>query len=79
MVHVLLFQTGTFTPVETTELGEMSRVLTEFERRKTKVMGMCCGTLEEQAAWAADVKALTGSVSSVPWSLTRAGSADLID
>jgi alkyl hydroperoxide reductase subunit AhpC len=53
-------QTGAFTPVETTELGEISRLLPEFEDRKAKVIGLCCATAEEFDAWAADAMGLTG-------------------
>jgi alkyl hydroperoxide reductase subunit AhpC len=49
-----------FTPVCTTELGEVARLIGEFERRNTKVVGLSVDSLASHRAWFADIKEATG-------------------
>ncbi|MFT5171607.1 MAG: alkyl hydroperoxide reductase subunit AhpC [Candidatus Marinamargulisbacteria bacterium] len=44
-----------FTPVCTTELGYMSKIQGEFEKRQVKLVALSVDSLEEHAAWLADI------------------------
>jgi len=44
-----------FTPVCTTELGTLARLLPEFERRDVKVLGLSVDSVPDHALWAADI------------------------
>ncbi len=45
-----------FTPVCTTEFGAVSRLLPEFARRNTKVIGVSVDTVSEHHKWKADIE-----------------------
>jgi len=49
-----------FTPVCTTELGEVARLKHEFEKRHTKVLGLSVDSYEDHLAWADDIKETQG-------------------
>lgn len=49
-----------FTPVCTTELGEVARLKGEFEKRNTKVLGVSVDPLSSHEGWKADIKDATG-------------------
>ncbi|MBB3140479.1 peroxiredoxin [Halomonas sp. THAF12] len=55
-----------FTPVCTTELGEVSRLKPEFEKRNTKVIGLSVDPLEDHKAWAGDIQETQGSALNFP-------------
>jgi alkyl hydroperoxide reductase subunit AhpC len=57
---VLFSHPADFTPVSTTELGEMARLVGEFERRDTKVVAVSVGPVESHLEWADDIKEATG-------------------
>jgi len=49
-----------FTPVCTTELGEVARLADEFLDRNTRVIGLSCNDVGSHQLWIADIKAATG-------------------
>ena len=50
-----------FTPVCTTELGQMARLAPEFERRGVKVIGLSVDATERHQAWADDIEETQGT------------------
>ncbi|KAJ3102567.1 hypothetical protein HDU97_000436 [Phlyctochytrium planicorne] len=44
-----------FTPVCTTELGQVAKLDAEWQKRGVKVLGLSCNTLQSHAAWIADI------------------------
>ena len=57
---ILFSHPKNFTPVCTTELGEVARLKGEFEQRNTKVIGLSVDAVEDHAAWAEDIKETQG-------------------
>ncbi|OIW22680.1 hypothetical protein CONLIGDRAFT_658105 [Coniochaeta ligniaria NRRL 30616] len=55
-----------FTPVCTTELGEMARLEPEFTKRGVKLIGLSANTPESHESWISDIKEVTGSHVSFP-------------
>jgi thioredoxin-dependent peroxiredoxin len=55
-----------FTPVCTTELGEVARLKGEFERRNTKVIGVSVDPLESHEGWRGDIEDATGQALNFP-------------
>ncbi|HLX78808.1 MAG TPA: peroxiredoxin [Acidimicrobiales bacterium] len=49
-----------FTPVCTTELGEVAKLKGEFEKRNTKVLGVSVDPLSSHESWKDDIKDATG-------------------
>jgi alkyl hydroperoxide reductase subunit AhpC len=49
-----------FTPVCTTELGEVARLLPEFERRSTKVIGLSVDDVASHLRWESDIEEVRG-------------------
>ena len=49
-----------FTPVCTTELGYMAGLNSEFERRKTKIIGLSVDSVADHARWMQDIADVTG-------------------
>jgi len=57
---VLFSHPKDFTPVCTTELGEVARLVGEFERRHTKVLGVSVDSVTSHRDWCDDIKDVTG-------------------
>jgi thioredoxin-dependent peroxiredoxin len=55
-----------FTPVCTTELGVMAKLKPEFDRRNCKVVGLSIDSVEDHAAWKADIASVTGVAPNYP-------------
>lgn len=63
---VLFSHPKDFTPVCTTELGTVARLMPEFEKRNTKVMGLSIDPVDNHAKWADDIAETQGSVVNFP-------------
>ena len=49
-----------YTPVCTTELGEVARLKGQFKKRNTKVIGLSVDKVDDHAGWANDIKDVSG-------------------
>ena len=63
---VLFSHPRAFTPVCTTELGEMARIRGEFDRRGVKVMGLSVDPVEAVERWCADIVETQGHAPNYP-------------
>ncbi len=55
-----------FTPVCTTELGEVARIKPEFDARNVKVIGLSVDPLESHERWAHDIAETQGHALNFP-------------
>jgi len=55
-----------FTPVCTTELGYMARLQPEFDKRKTKIIGLSVDPVTNHAKWAKDIEETQGAAVKYP-------------
>ena len=55
-----------FTPVCTTELGYMARLQPEFDKRKTKIIGLSVDPVTNHAKWAKDIEETQGAAVTYP-------------
>jgi len=55
-----------FTPVCTTELGALGRLMPQFERRGVKVIGISADPVDTHVAWKQDIEEIAGTVVGYP-------------
>ncbi len=55
-----------FTPVCTTELGTMARLVPEFDKRKTKVIGLSVDSVADHQRWLRDIEETGGAAVTYP-------------
>ena len=63
---ILFSHPKTFTPVCTTELGEVSRLKDEFDKRGVKVLGLSVDNTQDQKTWEDDIKETQGHAVNFP-------------
>jgi thioredoxin-dependent peroxiredoxin len=63
---VLFSHPKDFTPVCTTELGEVARLKPEFGKRNVKVIGLSVDPLQDHAVWAKDIEETQGVALNFP-------------
>ena len=63
---VLFSHPKDFTPVCTTELGEVARLKDEFAKRNCKVIGLSVDSVEDHKAWAGDIEETQGTALNFP-------------
>lgn len=55
-----------YTPVCTTELGEVAKLKSDFAKRHTKVLGLSVDSLEDHFGWAKDIEETQGQALNFP-------------
>jgi alkyl hydroperoxide reductase subunit AhpC len=55
-----------FTPVCTTELGEVAKLKPEFEKRNVKVIGLSVDPIDDHKKWAGDIEETQGTALNFP-------------
>lgn len=63
---VLFSHPKNFTPVCTTELGEVAKLKLEFDKRNVKVVGLSVDALDKHDAWAQDIEETQGAALNFP-------------
>jgi alkyl hydroperoxide reductase subunit AhpC len=63
---VLFSHPKDFTPVCTTELGEVARIKPEFDKRGVKVIGLSVDPTDSHSKWAEDIKETQGTALNFP-------------
>ena len=63
---VLFSHPKDFTPVCTTELGYMSKIKPEFDRRNVKIVGLSVDSTGDHGEWANDIEETQGQAPNYP-------------
>lgn len=63
---ILFSHPRNFTPVCTTELGQVAHLKEEFDARGVKVIGLSVDSIENHPAWVGDIKDATGAQLNFP-------------
>jgi alkyl hydroperoxide reductase subunit AhpC len=63
---VLFSHPKDFTPVCTTELGMVAKLKGEFDKRKTKIIGLSVDAVSDHSRWANDIKETQGYAPNYP-------------
>ena len=63
---VLFSHPKDFTPVCTTELGQVAKLKPEFDRRNVKVLGLSVDPVEDHRRWAGDIEETQGTALNYP-------------
>lgn len=63
---VLFSHPKDFTPVCTTELGEVARLKPEWDKRNVKVVGLSVDSVEDHNAWKSDIEETQGTALNFP-------------
>lgn len=53
---ILFSHPADYTPVCTTELGAVAKIVPEFAKRGTKVIALSCDSVEDHKGWIGDIK-----------------------
>ena len=63
---VLFSHPKDFTPVCTTELGQVAKLKPEFDKRNVKVMGLSVDSVEDHRRWVGDIEETQGTALNYP-------------